>query len=90
MSRKPSSDPGTREPKRLELRDPRLPVSEMFDRHRARQLWDSLPEPCRTDHFNKKNMPDLYAPAVTETNAGGSWTTVALNFRSLPEPMTWE
>jgi integrase len=90
MSRSPRREPGP-EPKRLEGRDLRLPVSEMFDPLRARQLWDSLPEPCRSDHFDKKNMPDIYAPAVAERSVGGGpWTSVALNFRSLPEPMTWE
>lgn len=65
MSRSPRREPRP-EPKRLEGRDLRLPVSEMFDPLRARQLWDSLPEPCRSDHFDKKNMPDIYAPAVAE------------------------
>lgn len=76
--------------KRLALRDPRLPVEQMFDPGIARGLWDSLPEECRRDHFDKRTMPQSYRPAVSEKSAGGHWTTVALNFRDLPEPMTWE
>lgn len=77
-------------PRRLDLRDPRLPVKEMFDSVIARRLWDGLPEECRRDHFDKRTMPETYRAAVSEVSAGGSWTTVALNFRELPETMTWE
>lgn len=76
--------------KRLVLRDPQLPVEQMFDLEIARALWDTLPEECRRDHFDKRTMPPLYRPAVSEVSAGGPWTTIALNFRDLPEPMTWE
>ncbi|SKX63916.1 putative transposase/integrase [Mycobacteroides abscessus subsp. abscessus] len=82
--------PGVTEPKRMDQRDPRLPVADMFDPQIARRLWDSLPPECRSDHFNKKTMPDRYRNAVPEVSAGGPWTTCYLNFRGLPEPMTWE
>lgn len=74
----------------MDQRDPRLPVADMFDPEIAQQLWDSLPAECRRDHFNKKNMPQRYLSAVNEVSAGGPWTTCYLNFRGLPEPMTWE
>lgn len=76
--------------KRLDRRDPRLPVSEMFDRGIAAGLWESLPEGCRRDHFDKTTMPEHYRAAVSETSAGGPWTTIALSMRGLPESMTWE
>ena len=75
---------------RADRRDPRLPVAAMFDAQIARRLWDSLPQDCRRDHFDKADMPDAYRSAVSETSAGGPWTTIALNWRGLPEPMTWE
>ena len=81
---------GVTEPKRMDQRDPRLPVADMFDPQIARQLWDSLPAECRQDHFNKKTMPECYRNAVPEVSAGGPWTTCYLNFRELPEPMTRE
>ena len=76
--------------KRLDRRDPRLPVSALYDRSVAEQLWLSLPEDCRRDHFDQKTLPDLYRPSVPPVNAGGDSTTVALNMRGLPQPMTWE
>lgn len=76
--------------KRLDRRDPRLPVSEMFDIHVATHLWEMLPEDCRRDHFDKTTMPERYRAAVAETSAGGPWTTIAVSMRGLPEPMTWE
>ena len=76
--------------KRLDRRDPRLPVSEMFDIDVAAGLWEALPEDCRGDHFDKSTMPTQYRAAVSEASAGGPWTTIALNMRGLPEPMTWE
>lgn len=76
--------------KRLDRRDPRLPVSEMFDADVAATLWESLPEDCRRDHFDKTTMPERYRAAVAETSAGGPWTTIALSMRGLPEPMTGE
>lgn len=82
--------PGATEPQRHEQRDPRLPVADMFDPQIARRLWDSLLPECRSDHFNKRTMPERYRSAVPETSAGGPWTTCYLNFRGLPEPMTWE
>ncbi len=66
-------------PKRRERRDPRLPVSEMFDPEVATGLWASLPEDCRRDHFDKQTMPEAYRAAVAETSAGGAWTTIAFN-----------
>ncbi|MGP5268552.1 tyrosine-type recombinase/integrase [Brachybacterium alimentarium] len=76
--------------KRLNRRDPRLPVSEMFDIDIAASLWEILPEECRRDHFDKTTMPTQYRAAVSEADAGGPWTTIALSMRGLPEPMTWE
>ncbi|MDP9444749.1 MAG: site-specific integrase [Actinomycetota bacterium] len=76
--------------KRLDRRDPRLPVAEMFDAEIAASLWTSLPEDCRRDHFDKTTMPAGYRAAVSETSAGGPWTTIALNLRGLPGAMTWE
>lgn len=35
-------------------------------------------------------MPDMYRGAIRPKKSGGGWTTYALNFRGLPEPMTWE
>jgi integrase len=76
--------------KRLDRRDPRLPVSEMFDIDIAAGLWEALPEDCRRDHFDKATMPARYRAAVSEASAGGPWTTIALSMRGLPDPMTWE
>lgn len=76
--------------KRLDQRDPRLPVAHMFDARITAQLWNSLPPDCRQDHFDNQNMPEVYRAAVTATSAGGPWTTIALNLRGLPEPMTQE
>lgn len=76
--------------KRLDRRDPRLPVSEMFDVHVAAHLWEMLPDDCRRNHFDKATMPEPYQAAVSETSAGGLWTTIALSMRGLPEPMAWE
>ena len=76
--------------KRLDRRDPRLPVAGMFDLKIVEQLWDSLPEDCRHDYFDKTNMPDQYRAAVSEANAGGQWTTIALSMRGLPESIAWE
>lgn len=90
----PATDPAitswSRSPKRLHQIDPGLALADMFDLTIARRLWDSLPEECRSDHFDKKTMPAHYRPAVREVNVGGSWTSSYLNFRGLPEPMTWE
>lgn len=62
----------------------------MFDIDVAASLWAALPEECRRDHFDKTTMPEPYRAAVSETSAGGPWTTIALSMRGLPEPMTWE
>ncbi|MBU4464739.1 MAG: hypothetical protein KKH75_02715, partial [Actinobacteria bacterium] len=78
------------QPQRLHQIDPGLALADMFDLTIARRLWDSLPEECRSDHFDKKTMPAHYRPAIREVNVGGSWTSCYLNFRGLPEPMTWE
>jgi len=77
-------------PERRPLRDPRLPVGEMFDPVIAKELWDGLSAECRRDHFDKSNLPARYRSVVQAASAGGPWTTVALNMRGLPEPMTWE
>lgn len=81
---------GAREPRRNAQRDPSLPLADLFDPQIARQLWESLPAECRSDHFDKQNMPEIYRGAVREAPAGGPWTTVYLNFRGLPETMGWE
>lgn len=90
----PATDPSitswSRSPKRLHQIDPGLALADMFDPVITRKLWDSLPEECRRDHFDKKTMPTHYRPAIREVNAGGPWTACYLNFRDLPEPMTWE
>jgi integrase len=80
-------------PKRTDLRDPRLPLGEMFDEVTALRLWESLPSECRRDHFDRANVPDLYREAIAPTTSGVSgrgWTSIALNMRGLPEPMVWE
>ena len=83
-------------------RDPRLPVADMFDPLIAQQLWDGLPAECRSDHFDKTNLPAGYASVVVERPTGRvattktaaglvpSWVSSALNMRGLPEPMTQE
>jgi integrase len=76
----------SREPKRWDRRDPRLPLTDMFDHAVAQRLWESLPLECRVDHIDKKNMPEMYRSAIRPRRSG----TVALNFRGLPEAMTWE
>lgn len=81
---------GVSQGRRCEQRDLRLPVSKMFDAQIAQSLWDSLPQECRSDHFDKETMPESYLGAVKEVSAGGPWTTMYLNFRGLPETMTWE
>lgn len=92
--RSPATDPSItswdRHPRRLHQFDPGLSLSEMFDVDIARRLWDSLPENCRRDHFDKTNMPTDYLPAIKEVSAGGTWTASYLNFKGLPQPMTWE
>lgn len=84
--------PGRREPKRLEQRDLALRLPDLFDVQVARGLWDELPAECRSDHFDKANMPASYWQAVREvpSGPGGRWTSRSLSFRGLPEPMTWE
>lgn len=79
-----------REPKRLDEIDPELELASLFTPQLARQLWDSLPAECRSDHFDKKTMPEHYRGAVKEVTVGGGWTSCFLNFRGLPESMTWE
>lgn len=76
--------------KRLDRRDPRLPLSKMFNVDVAASLWETLPEDCQRDHFDKATMPERYRAAVSEVSAGGSWTTTALSMRGLPDPMTSE
>jgi integrase len=79
------------EPKRLEQRDLSLDVPSLFDPIIARRLWDALPAECRSDHFDKRTMPANYVAAVTDRlRSDGYRTSKSLNFRGLPEPMTWE
>jgi hypothetical protein len=77
-------------PRRTDRRDPRLPLADMFDPVIAQGLWESLPLECRVDHIDKKNIPETYRGAIKLQSAGGPWTTCYINFRDLPEPMTWE
>ena len=94
----PANDPAftswPRSPKRLHQIDPGLALADMFDPAIARRLWDSLPEECRSDHFDKKTMPAHYRPAIREVSAGSSsgqrLDRLLPEFRGLPEPMTWE
>lgn len=91
---------GTREraQQRNDRRDPRLPMALMFDPVITERLWESLPLECRSDHFDKKSMPEIYRGAVKLTSSGPRpvkpetipWTSCALNFRNLPKYMTWE
>ena len=98
MSSAEGADTGrTRAPRRVQRRDPRLPTSKMFDPAIAQRLWESLPPECRGDHFLKKNMPETYRGAIKPVVVGrpvkgdtGYWTKCYLNFRDLPETMTWE
>lgn len=79
-----------RSPKRLRQFDPTMAMPALYDRRIARALWESLPLECRSDHFNKSNLPQQYLSAVPEVPVGNNWTSRYLNFRGLPEPMTWE
>jgi integrase len=76
--------------RRNDRRDPRLALPDLVDVAVARALWESLPVECRSDHFDKSNLPARYDAAVVVESAGGSWTSRALNMRGLPEVMTWE
>ncbi|MET8992311.1 tyrosine-type recombinase/integrase [Nonomuraea wenchangensis] len=49
--------PRARERNRRDKRDPRLSIADLFSEERARQLWESLPESHRRDHFDSANMP---------------------------------
>lgn len=90
MSAEPTGASRPQVPRRTDRRDPRLPLAEMFDPTIAQGLWDSLPLECRVDHIDKKNIPATYRGAIKLQSAGGPWTTCYINFRDLPEPMTWE
>lgn len=82
--------------KRMDERDPRLPIAEMFSEQRARELWDSLPAEHRQNHFNKANLPPDYAQSFIPCQSGTiradgtRWTSQALNLSGLPETMLWE
>lgn len=84
--------PRTEGRKRLDKRDPRLSIAQLFSEERARQLWESLPEEHRRDHFDSTNMPEDYGQAFTTQTIDRTrgWFTQALSFRGLPEPMVWE
>ena len=99
MSAEASPGSSPRAPRRTERRDPRLPLAEMFDPVIAKCLWQSLPEECRVDHIDKKNIPETYRGAIKLVNVGGRasaqnrlgpWTSCYINFRDLPETMVWE
>lgn len=87
-----------RSPKRNARRDPRLPIADLFDPAVAEQMWQSLPDECRVDHFGKNDVPSLYRGAVRREITGSlparaetpRFTTCYLNFRGLPQPMIWE
>ncbi|MEV0314833.1 hypothetical protein [Nonomuraea fuscirosea] len=78
--------------KGVDQRDPRLPIGELFSRAKAQQLWESLPDAHRQDHFDSRNMPADYAPAFREFSVGHGehWTSQAVSPRGIPEEMTWE
>jgi hypothetical protein len=87
-----------RAPRRADRRDPRLPLADMFNPVIAQRLWESLPEECRVDHIDKKNIPEMDRGAIKLVSVGGRhvrtetapWTSCSLNFRDLPEPMIRE
>ena len=80
-----------RSPKRNARRDPRLPIADLFDPAVAEQMWQSLPDECRVDHFGKNDVPSLYRGAVRREITGSlpakaetpRFTTCYLNFRGL-------
>jgi hypothetical protein len=90
MSAEAASGSSPRAPRRTDRRDPRLPLADMFDPVIAQRLWESLPEECRVDHIDKKNIPEMYRNALRFRSAGGPWTTCYINIRELPETMVWE
>ena len=78
-------------PHRVDQRDPRLVLAELFDPVVAVHLWESLPPECRSDHFDKATMPERYRGAVMPATAGGAKrTTLYLNMRGLPKATTFE
>ncbi|TMR40533.1 tyrosine-type recombinase/integrase [Actinomadura geliboluensis] len=78
--------------KRLDRRDPRIAVDELFSVDKAHRLWLSLPEGHRATRFLPTMMPTDYVEAfrVSSTDATGTKGSQALNFSHLPEPMGWE
>jgi hypothetical protein len=90
MSAEAAGANSPRAPRRTDRRDPRLPLADMFDPVIAQRLWESLPEECRVDHIDKKNIPEIYRNALRFRSAGGPWTTCYINIRELPETMVWE
>ena len=84
--------PRIAERKRQDKRDPPLPIAELFTEERARRLWESLPENHRQDHFDSTNMPEDYGQAFTAQiqDRERGWSSQAISFRGLPEPMIWE
>ncbi len=84
--------------RRKERTDPRVRQASLFDPRIARELWESLPQECRIDRINKRNVPEIYRGAIRERSIGGRrateldkrWTTVGLNYSELPETMRWE
>jgi hypothetical protein len=59
-----------RAPRRTDRRDPRLPLAEMFDPDIAQHIWDSLPDDCRVDHIDQKNIPEVYRGAIKLVSSG--------------------
>jgi hypothetical protein len=68
----------------------------MFDPAIAQHIWESLPDECRVDHIDKKNIPEVYRGAIKLVSSGARpikketapWTSCYINFRDLPETMT--
>ncbi len=97
MSAEPAGS-SPRAPRRTERRDPRLPLADMFDPTIAQSIWESLPDECRVDHIDKKNIPEVYRGAIKLVPTGAQpvkketapWTSCYINFRALPETMIWE
>lgn len=82
-------------PKRMDRRDPRLRISELFDPDISERLWAGLPGACRVDHIDKKNVPASYVSSIRHHKLGGAAglnrsTTIALSWIDLPKAMTQE
>jgi hypothetical protein len=96
MSAEAAGGSSPRAPRRTDRRDPRLPLADMFDPAIAQHIWESLPDECRVDHIDKKNIPEVYRGAIKLVSSGARpikketapWISCYINFRDLPETMT--